>query len=87
MPGLSPGTVPQPTETAPTGEFDGRLSYRENKERQAEEFEKRYLKWLMQRADNNISRAAREADMDRKYLHKLLKKHNLLTYSRGHVPG
>jgi transcriptional regulator with GAF, ATPase, and Fis domain len=79
MPGVSPGAMPQPTEPAPTGEFEARLSYRENKERQAEEFEKRYLKWLMQRADNNISRAAREADMDRKYLHKLLKKHNILT--------
>jgi len=72
------GALPQPA-APPTDEFDARLSYRENKERQAEEFEKRYLKWLMQRADNNISRAAREADMDRKYLHKLLKKHNILT--------
>ena len=42
-------------------------SYRENKEQWENEFEKRYLTWLMQRAGGNISRAAREADMDRKY--------------------
>ncbi len=58
--------------------FDAALSYRDNKERWEHEFEKRYLKWLMQRAQGNISRAAREADMDRKYLHKLLKKHAIV---------
>jgi transcriptional regulator of acetoin/glycerol metabolism len=58
--------------------FDPALSYRDNKERWENEFEKRYLKWLMQRAEGNISRAAREADMDRKYLHKLLKKHAIV---------
>jgi DNA-binding NtrC family response regulator len=62
-----------------TPSFDELKSYRENKEQWENEFEKRYLTWLMQRAQGNISRAAREADMDRKYLHKLLKKHAIVT--------
>jgi DNA-binding NtrC family response regulator len=67
-----------PSGGAPLG-FDEQRSYRENKEQWENEFEKRYLTWLMQRAQGNISRAAREADMDRKYLHKLLKKHAIVT--------
>jgi transcriptional regulator with GAF, ATPase, and Fis domain len=63
-------------EVAPA--FDDNLSYRGNKERFELDFERRYLSWLMQRSQGNISRAAREADMDRKYLHKLLKKHNIV---------
>ena len=55
--------------------FDAQKSYRDNKEKWADDFERRYLKWLLTRTSGNISRAAREADMDRKYLHKLLKKH------------
>ena len=39
-------------------EFDGARSYRENKEQWENEFEKRYLGWLMERAQGNISRAA-----------------------------
>src|SRR5262249_23185964 len=58
--------------------LDEHKSYRGNKEQWENEFEKRYLGWLMQRAQGNISRAAREADMDRKYLHKLLKKHAIV---------
>ncbi|MCS6912763.1 MAG: sigma 54-interacting transcriptional regulator [Myxococcales bacterium] len=63
----------------PMPEFDANLSYRQNKERWEDAFERRYLRWLMLRSDRNISRAAREADMDRKYLHKLLKKHHLVS--------
>jgi DNA-binding NtrC family response regulator len=63
----------------PLPHFDANRSYRDNKEQWENEFEKRYLAWLMQRAQGNISRAAREADMDRKYLHKLLKKHAIVT--------
>ncbi|HXU71544.1 MAG TPA: sigma 54-interacting transcriptional regulator [Polyangia bacterium] len=89
---LSPGgaggsavkLVSMPAPSAETGRvstpsFDELKSYRENKEQWENEFEKRYLTWLMQRAQGNISRAAREADMDRKYLHKLLKKHAIVT--------
>jgi transcriptional regulator with GAF, ATPase, and Fis domain len=60
-------------------EFDTALPFREQKERWSDEFERRYLKWLLQRTDGNISKAARDADMDRKYLHKLLKKHGIVT--------
>ncbi len=59
--------------------FEASLSYRGNKERFENDFERRYLTWLMERSQGNISRAAREADMDRKYLHKLLKKHNIVS--------
>ncbi|MCB9555980.1 MAG: sigma 54-interacting transcriptional regulator [Deltaproteobacteria bacterium] len=57
--------------------FDPTQSYRTNKERWNDDFERRYLTWLLQRSQGNISRAAREADMDRKYLHKLIKKHGI----------
>ncbi len=59
------------------GSFDDALSYRENKARFEELFEKRYVAWLLERHDGNISAAARAADMDRKYLHKLAKRHGL----------
>jgi transcriptional regulator with GAF, ATPase, and Fis domain len=72
-------SLPGPGGDTMTPTFDPARSYRDNKEQWENEFEKRYLKWLMQRAQGNISRAAREADMDRKYLHKLLKKHSIVT--------
>ena len=59
-------------------DFDAARSYRWNKERWTDEFEQQYLRWLLARTGGNISGAAREADMDRKYLHKLIKKHKIL---------
>jgi len=55
--------------------FNAQLSFRENKARWEEYFERRYVRWLLEHADGNISLAARMADMDRKYLHKLIKKY------------
>lgn len=57
--------------------FDPTLTFREQKERAVERFEDGYLHWLLERAGGNISRAAREADMDRKYLHKLLRRYGI----------
>lgn len=57
--------------------FDPTLTFREQKERATERFEDAYLHWLLERAGGNISRAAREADMDRKYLHKLLRRYGI----------
>jgi len=74
----APGMGAPNSGRAPAGvPFDPALSYRENKERWNDQFERQFLTWLLERAEGNISRAAREADMDRKYLHKLIKKHGL----------
>jgi transcriptional regulator with GAF, ATPase, and Fis domain len=62
-------------------EFEPGESFRETKEKWNELFERRYLTWLIRRADGNISKAARDADMDRKYLHKLLRKYGITDQS------
>jgi DNA-binding NtrC family response regulator len=58
-------------------DFTPGLPFRDEKDRWNEQFERRYLLWLLRRAEGNISKAARDADMDRKYLHKLLKKYGI----------
>ncbi len=55
--------------------FEPEKSYRETRARFESEFERRYVKWLLQRHGGNVSAAAREAKMDRKHLHELAKKH------------
>ena len=69
--------APRRAEPGEPSQFDPALSFREHREKWSERFEERYLTWLLARAEGNISKAAREADMDRKYLHKLLKKHGI----------
>ncbi|MFN0251163.1 MAG: sigma 54-interacting transcriptional regulator [Kofleriaceae bacterium] len=72
------GTEPQPGAALRDGiEFEPGVSFRDTKEKWNELFERRYLTWLIRRADGNISKAARDADMDRKYLHKLLRKYGI----------
>ena len=66
----------------PEGSFwreirDNKLGFKEAKDKWIEIFERRFLDELMGRTDRNISAAAREASMDRKYLRSLLKKYGL----------
>ncbi len=52
-------------------------SYRTLKANAEARFERSYVRWLLSRHRGNISAAARAAEMDRKYLHKLARKHGL----------
>ncbi len=45
-------------------------------------FEKRYLSDLLKRHNGNISKAAQEAQVNRKTIHRLLKRHRLTEYQR-----
>jgi two-component system nitrogen regulation response regulator GlnG len=51
--------------------------FKEAKARVVEEFEKLYLKALLARHEGNVSAASRSADLDRKHLRELLRKHGL----------
>jgi DNA-binding NtrC family response regulator len=84
--GADPGMLVSPLGPEPSSqgaqlrdgiEFEPGVSFRDTKEKWNELFERRYLAWLIKRADGNISKAARDADMDRKYLHKLLRKYGI----------
>ena len=64
-------------ERGPGASADLDLPFKEAKERLVEGFERDYLRNLLERCEGNISRASREADIDRVYLRKLLKKHGI----------
>lgn len=66
--------------TAPQ-EIDSQLPFKEAKQMVVESFEKDYLKDLLERNNNNVSKAAREAKIDRKHLRNLLVKYGIIESS------
>ncbi len=52
-------------------------SFKAGKESLLAAYEREYLRRLLERTGGNVARAAREADLDRKHLYALLKKHSL----------
>ncbi len=70
--------VPKEQRPSPKGpELEGPdVPFKEAKDRLVMTFERAYLERLMSRS-KNISKAAREAGIDRNYLYRLLKKHHL----------
>ena len=52
-------------------------TYREVRTRVEDEFERRYVAWLLAKHGGNLSAAARAVQMDRKHLHVLARKHGL----------
>jgi len=56
---------------------DVQNTFKESKEEWVSAFERDYIEQLLRRNDGNISHAAREADIDRKYFRKLMKKYGI----------
>ena len=52
-------------------------TFKDAKERWVASFESDYIQMLLKKNKGNISHAAREADIDRKYFRKLMKKYGI----------
>ncbi len=66
-------------ETSARREASASLPFKEAKSKVVDDFERAYLKDLIHKAGGNVSRAAREARLDRHHLKDLLKKHGIKT--------
>jgi DNA-binding NtrC family response regulator len=53
------------------------VTFKDAKEKWVSSFERDYIVSLLKRHGGNISHAAREADIDRKYFRKLMKKYEI----------
>ena len=79
---VGPDDLPEHLQTATKGApalMRGGLSFKDAKKRWLVSFEKQYLADLLKKHDYNISKAAREAGIDRKTIHRLINKHKLST--------
>jgi DNA-binding NtrC family response regulator len=70
-----PGTLPGGAGTP--GAIDVDLPFKEAKARIIESFEREYIRTLLKRHEGNLSAASRSAEIDRKHLRELLRKHGL----------
>jgi transcriptional regulator with GAF, ATPase, and Fis domain len=59
----------------------GESTFKEAKERWVSSFERDYIVALLKKNKGNISHAAREADIDRKYFRKLMRKYEVDAYA------
>jgi two-component system, NtrC family, response regulator GlrR len=61
----------------PSMEIDARLSFASARRQSLDRFEKLYVQALLERHEGNVSQEGRAADMNRVYLHRLLRRHGL----------
>ena len=72
-----PMSASAPTPTPPEELLAEGVTFKDAKERWVATFERDYILQLLRRNTGNISHAAREADIDRKYFRKLMKKYDI----------
>lgn len=59
----------------PAVRVDVGLPYAEARKQAIHDFERIYIEALLQRSGGNVSQAARDAKIDRVYLHRLIRRH------------
>ena len=72
-----PRAVSSDDEELARAAFEESASYRETRARFEAAFERRYIRWLLDRHQGNVSAAARAARMDRNHLTDLARRHGL----------
>ena len=78
-----PGSIRPPADTGqPSTSVDLDVPFRKAKESLIANFERNYLVALLEWSNGNVSKAARQARMDRMYLYRLLQRHKLRGGSR-----
>jgi DNA-binding NtrC family response regulator len=73
----APADAPPATLPAVTGELDVSVPFKTAKQALIDDFERAYCRRLLEAHDNNITRAARAAELDRVYLLRVLDKYGL----------
>ncbi len=63
--------------------FPAGFDYKKAKKEWTDSFDKKYLSALLERHNGNISKAAREAQINRKTIHRLIKRHRLMERPPG----
>ncbi|MCG8421852.1 MAG: sigma 54-interacting transcriptional regulator [Proteobacteria bacterium] len=76
-PTVLPPAAPHDPRRPPSELADDGVTFKDAKERWVSSFERDYIISLLKRHKGNISHAAREADIDRKYFRKLMKKYDI----------
>jgi DNA-binding NtrC family response regulator len=73
---MAPTRPPSPSAPQlPTGDVDVRVPFKVAKEALIDNFERSYLRGILDAAGGNMTKAARMAGIDRMYLHRLVQKH------------
>jgi transcriptional regulator with GAF, ATPase, and Fis domain len=66
-------------ENSSSNSVDTTKPFKDEKNRLIDDFERQYIKELLARNNGNVSKSAREADIERAYLQRLIKKYGLNT--------
>lgn len=74
----SQSSPPKPPFHRPGSEGLSDLPFKEAKSKLVEAFERDYIEQLLLKHDGNISQAANDAGIDRNYIHRLVKKHQIV---------